>query len=333
MISLRELARLTRCAVVEREVRRSDRTVGVALVYHRVAGATGSPDREVAPALGRRAFEAELEYLLRRYAVIPPSELPAAIWARRSGDPVPIALTFDDDTRSHVDDVLPALASAGAPAGFYVAGWRLHGDARPWWELLQLAADHGRLEPSVPPLTATAVTAVSRREPGAIRRLAHELELLEPRARRAIEADLATRTNDLDADAGLDDDALRLLAARHEVGFHTRAHERLTTRDDAALEAALLDGRTALEQAIGRTIDAIAYPHGDADERVAAAARGAGYALGLAGSNRAATSADDRLLVPRLSPWHTTLGTFALTLARALASAPRAEAAGRHRRS
>jgi peptidoglycan/xylan/chitin deacetylase (PgdA/CDA1 family) len=333
MIDLRERARLTRSAVVEREVRRSDRTVGAALVYHRVAATTGSPDREVSPALGRTAFGAELEYLLRRYAVVPPSRLPAAIAARRPGEPVPIALTFDDDTRSHVDDVLPVLASTGAVAGFYVAGWRLHGDPRPWWELLQLAADHGRLEPSLSPLTATTVTAASRREPGAIRRLARELELLEPEARRAIEADLAKRTDDLEADAGLDGAALRLLAQRHEIGFHTRLHDRLSARDDTGLEEALLDGRATLEEAIGRTIDSIAYPHGDADERVAAAARRAGYALGLAGSNRAATSADDRLLLPRLSPWHTTLGTFALTLARALASAPRAGAAARHRRS
>ena len=37
-----------------------------------------------------------------------------------------------------------------------------------------------------------------------------------------------------------------------------------------------------LEDAIGRPVDAIAYPHGDADPRVADAARGTGYVLGAA---------------------------------------------------
>ncbi|MBA3844179.1 MAG: polysaccharide deacetylase family protein, partial [Actinobacteria bacterium] len=125
----------------------------------------------------------------------------------------------------------------------------------------------------------------------------------------------------LAGDPGLDQDALRALAKRHEVGFHTLAHDRLVSLADDQLSAALAVGRDELEAAVGRSVTTIAYPHGAADERVAAAARSAGYAIGFAGGNRAASAEDGRLLVPRLDPWHRSLGTFAITLATAVIEA------------
>ena len=317
MTALRERVRLRHASLVEARVRRAARPVGVVLVYHRLAATSGRRDLELVPALDRSRFAAELGYLRRRYAIVAPSALPDALAARSPGSPIPVALSFDDDTSSHVDEALPLLDSAEVTAGFYLAGWSLQNARRPWWELLQAAADHGRLRPAEPPLSVDAVGAVERGEPGALRRLGRAIELLDAPARRSLEADLAQLTDGLPLDAGLDRAALGALASRHEIGFHTIAHARLASLDDESLGLALMNGRSELEDAIGRPVDAIAYPHGDADPRVADAARGAGYVLGLAGFNRAATAADDRLLLPRLDPWHTTLGTFALTLARA----------------
>lgn len=314
---MRQRSLLLQARIAEERARRSQRPVGIALVYHRVDVHPGVRAFELAPAVGRDAFRAELAYLQQRYEVVAPSALLAAARARARGERVPVALTFDDDTGSHINDVLPALDSAGVTAAFFVAGWSLHGDGRPWWERLQLAVDHGRIEPGDVQLSEHDVAAALRREPGALSRLGRAVEELEPEERRLLEQRLAYVTGDLPHDRGLDRAELALLATRHEVGFHTRRHDRLTRLADDELACALTDGRDALAGVIGRPVDSIAYPHGDADERVVEAARRAGYTLGFAGRNRALTADDDRLLVPRLDPSHAWLGVFALTLARA----------------
>ena len=103
-----------------------------------------------------------------------------------------------------------------------------------------------------------------------------------------------------------------------EVGFHTLRHERLPALGDAALEAALSDGREALGRAAGTEIATISYPHGKADARVAAAARAAGYEAGFTGVPAAVTPASDPLLLPRVDVLNTTLEDFARQLVGAL---------------
>jgi peptidoglycan/xylan/chitin deacetylase (PgdA/CDA1 family) len=67
-----------------------------------------------------------------------------------------------------------------------------------------------------------------------------------------------------------------------EVGSHGSSHRRMTELDDAALERELRDSRVACEQRLSRPCMSIAYPYGDVDARVVAAARDAGYRTGAA---------------------------------------------------
>ena len=64
-------------------------------------------------------------------------------------------------------------------------------------------------------------------------------------------------------------DVERLAAAGFEIGFHTLHHDPLPSLDDPALAEAMIEGKDALERAAGTPIVAIAYPYGDADQRVA----------------------------------------------------------------
>jgi peptidoglycan/xylan/chitin deacetylase (PgdA/CDA1 family) len=82
-----------------------------------------------------------------------------------------------------------------------------------------------------------------------------------------------------------------------EVGSHTCTHPRLTRLDDTALARELADSRRLLEERLGAPCRALAYPHGDCDARVVAAARRAGYEFAL--TARAGTGAADPLRVPR----------------------------------
>ncbi|HEX8121467.1 MAG TPA: polysaccharide deacetylase family protein [Solirubrobacteraceae bacterium] len=75
-------------------------------------------------------------------------------------------------------------------------------------------------------------------------------------------------------------DQLRGLDERGwEVGSHTRTHPHLTTLDDDALVDELVESRRACERELGRCAS-IAYPYGDVDRRVIAAASEAGYETG-----------------------------------------------------
>jgi peptidoglycan/xylan/chitin deacetylase (PgdA/CDA1 family) len=63
-----------------------------------------------------------------------------------------------------------------------------------------------------------------------------------------------------------------------EIGSHTVTHPRLTRLDDARLDVELRESKQTLETRLGRPCSSIAYPYGDEDARVVAAAARAGYA-------------------------------------------------------
>jgi peptidoglycan/xylan/chitin deacetylase (PgdA/CDA1 family) len=82
-----------------------------------------------------------------------------------------------------------------------------------------------------------------------------------------------------------------LAVAGWEIGSHTRTHPRLPRLDDHSLEVELRGSREACERALDYPCRSLAYPFGDVDERVVAAARAAGYEaaaalpLGVPGSS------------------------------------------------
>lgn len=73
-----------------------------------------------------------------------------------------------------------------------------------------------------------------------------------------------------------------LAASGWEIGSHTVSHPRLTELGDAELVSELRDSRTACEDRTGRRCASVAYPYGDVDGRVVAAARRGGYLHGAA---------------------------------------------------
>lgn len=74
----------------------------------------------------------------------------------------------------------------------------------------------------------------------------------------------------------------RLREAGWEIGSHTRSHPRLTQLDDRALAAELRGSREECERRTGVRCETLAYPYGDVDDRVVAAAAAAGYVAAAA---------------------------------------------------
>jgi peptidoglycan/xylan/chitin deacetylase (PgdA/CDA1 family) len=305
-------------ALALRLLRLTGRRAGVAVIYHTVAERTGEPASELVPPHGVELFDAQIRHLRRKYRIVPAAELQEAAASRRRGARFPAAITFDDDLPEHVRFALPVLERHGATATFFLTGATLDGPFSFWWERLQRAIDRGAPIPSRNGGEAKAATR------DAIRHIGWEVEWLEPADRaRWAEALLAAAGPD-PADAGLRRDGVRSLAAAGmTIGFHTRRHDRMPPLSDDALAASLRDGRDELEDIVGSRLDVIGYPHGGADERVAAASRDAGFAVGYTTQEVAVTPTSDPLLLGRLNPSYRSPGHFAVQLVRMLAAAHR----------
>jgi peptidoglycan/xylan/chitin deacetylase (PgdA/CDA1 family) len=90
---------------------------------------------------------------------------------------------------------------------------------------------------------------------------------------------------------------LRAVAERGiEIGSHTLTHPHLPELSDAELARELSESRSQLEDELGRPCRYLAYPYGDTDDRVGAAARRAGYDAAFALSPRAS----NRYALPRV---------------------------------
>jgi peptidoglycan/xylan/chitin deacetylase (PgdA/CDA1 family) len=73
-------------------------------------------------------------------------------------------------------------------------------------------------------------------------------------------------------------DELRALAGQGwEIGSHTRSHPMLTRLGDGELADELTQSRAVCEAGVGQPVRSLAYPYGDFDARVSAAAAAAGY--------------------------------------------------------
>ena len=302
-VVLRTLARVLLLAL-----RSSGRKAGIALVYHALGEHAGDPSRELVAPHAIARFEAHVLHLRAAYHLVRAEELVEAVRERRRWQRYPVAITFDDDLGSHVRLAAPLLRRLGAPATFFLCGASLDKPFAFWWERLQRAFDE-----RVPlPVEGQGIYEIAGR-----------IEAMCVEERDGVVEWLEARTPDMPADGALGmKEVAELAEAGVDLGFHTLRHHRLTGLDDDALERALTEGRRELEQAVGRQLTMIAYPHGKADARVAKAARAAGFRVGFSGRHDPVVPSSDPLLLGRLEPTFGSNGRFAFQLARALLDEP-----------
>lgn len=291
-------------------LRLSGRHAGVALMYHSVEERAGDPARELVPPHESGLFERQVRHLQRHYEIVPAEQLQEAARTRRRGQRFPVAITFDDDLACHATVTLPILRRTGATATFFLSGASLE---RPFafdYERLQRAADEG--VPAVPALVTGRPGAT---EPSRIHELSLMLELMTPEDRDAAAARLGDAVGPDRPEAGIRAEEVRLLAdAGMTIGFHTYRHHSLTGLTDDQLAQAMETGRAALAESAGAAVDTIGYPHGRADERVAAAARAAGFGAGFTSRRVPVTPHSDPLLQGRVGPSLHSVGGLALEL-------------------
>jgi peptidoglycan/xylan/chitin deacetylase (PgdA/CDA1 family) len=307
---LKEQARLFVARGLERRTRGSALVRGAALVVHAVGPVAGDRAREIDPPLAASRLAEMVSYLSLHYALVRAAELPAAAGTRAPGERVPVALTFDDDLRSHLEYAAPVLADHGAVGTVFLCG----SEGPFWWQALQCAVDELTLsEGALPGIPGKLIADALARRPWAIARLAQAIEELPPDRRGTVALVLTRLAPNLPGP--LEPEGARALRdAGWEIGFHTRRHDALPQLDDTSLAGALREGRERLPEQ-PRTL---AYPHGKAGPREARAAQAAGYAAAFTGAPEVLTESTDPHLIGRLQPSTATVGRFALQLARAL---------------
>jgi peptidoglycan/xylan/chitin deacetylase (PgdA/CDA1 family) len=226
-----------------------------------------------------------------------------------------VAITFDDDLPSHLSQAVPALRRERLPATFFLSGAGLNGPFSFWWQLLQRAWDRDLVDTTL--LHAWGVTDRNV----TLRQIARRLEAMPPAERDGAASSLRAALGGDDPDDTLSRDGVEALAAAgFEIGFHTRNHDDLLGLSDEQLPVALSAGRGELEDVAG-PLSTISYPHGRADERVAAAARAAGFSFGFVADGSAVTPGVDPHLVGRRYPARGAGGRFALDVASTLSAA------------
>jgi peptidoglycan/xylan/chitin deacetylase (PgdA/CDA1 family) len=206
---------------------------------------------------------------------------------------------------------LPILRRESGTGTFFLSGASLERPFSFWYERLQHAFDE-----RVPGLAALVTGIEGATEPTGIHELGLLVERLSQDDRDAVARRLLDALGSDPPDAGIRHDQVRQLAeGGMTVGFHTLRHDSLSWIPDDRLEAAMFDGREALEAAAGRPVTTIGYPHGRADERVAAAASRAGYEAGFTTLEVAVTPFSDPLLQGRIGPSRRSVGGMAILLA------------------
>ena len=298
------------------------RRAGLVIAYHRV----GDPHEDLAdrlmPALGTRAFDAQIRHLKRRYTVVPASRILAASEARRRWQRFPVAITFDDDTPSHVAAAMPILQRRQVPATFFLSGASLEQPHAYWYDRLQVAIDRGLVTTSQPleGLSPGGVQAERRQ----IHDIAEAIKTLAPAEYDRVAEELLQRLGSDPPEYAMSKSDVRALAgAGYEIGFHTLRHYILPSLDDRSLARAMEEGRSELASLVGAEMSMIAYPNGDADRRVANAARSAAYTLGFTADPRAVLPGTDALLIGRVYTEHDrAVGRFAHRIASVLTRRP-----------
>ncbi len=313
----RRLAKSVVAACLHAALRCSGRQAGVALLYHGIDERRGDPTQELVPGVRPSLFAEHVEHLRRRFEVVTASELPAAVARRRRGGRFPVAVTFDDEHHNHRAVAASTLERAGLRGTFFLTGSSMSAPRRFWWERLQDAFDRGLLGDELLARVPDRVAQAART--GSIKATGDTITQLSPAARDEIWHALGQALGPDPPASGMRREDIRALAgAGHEIGFHTLRHDFLPNLEQSALEAAMVDGREQLAEVAGGPLTTLAYPSGGVDDRVAEAARNAGFSYAYSTRQVPVQPESDPWRVGRIAVPYDNLGQLALDIVRTL---------------
>ncbi len=103
----------------------------LALNYHRIGDALGSPFDRGLWSASAEAFAEQLRFCKAQLDIINPADLPRVLAAKRGRYAM---ITFDDGYRDNYQTALPILRGEGVGATFFVATGFIDAPSLPWWD-------------------------------------------------------------------------------------------------------------------------------------------------------------------------------------------------------
>ncbi len=241
------------------------RGASILFMYHRVLPGGAPPDWPLKSLIvDLTDFERQMTWLCRRYEVC--TAFDAVCGVSRGGRPR-AAVTFDDGYRDNYLFAAPVLDRLGVPGSFFVTTEFIGSRRRLWFDVAALLWHRGR-------------------SAGERRSLANRMSELKrmPRAERDEELSKLAEPSDWvssERDMPMDwADVNDLRRRGHEIGSHSRTHPILTHLSTTELRDEVVGSVETLRDH-GVEPRGIAYPNGDCDEAVTAAAAEAGLRYGL----------------------------------------------------
>jgi peptidoglycan/xylan/chitin deacetylase (PgdA/CDA1 family) len=287
------------------------------------SGGRSHPDLKAGTGMLASTFERTLIDVKRTLRFMHAGEAVSALQEGTRIKESMAVLTFDESFASTAELALPILQRLGIPALFFVSTSHLSGDHSLWdQEVFSLLERMAPTPLSVPWVDSILRTESRKARTQSARRLL--LTLLPLDETRVFE-----RVRDLHERAGLEPrfHPLDRMLTAHEVGAlakdphvsigaHGHRHVSMTGLSDEMLVEELTLPRTTLRELCRSSfIDVVSYPFGRppyVDERVATAARAAGYRAAFTAVSGVARPGDHRFLIPRLALRPGVVDAFAL---------------------
>jgi peptidoglycan/xylan/chitin deacetylase (PgdA/CDA1 family) len=325
--ALQEMA--LRCGVVDAWRRRGELGRGGSGVYLLFGHGVGEAG---APGLNAVVLASLLQYLTRRFAIVPLGRGVEGLGHGEADGRPALALTFDDGYANNLHNLLPVLRAHQAPATVFVTSGLVGTQARVWpSEVRRCLAETEVREAQVSfleePIIIDADTDRGKLADRMVQRM-KRAQLMQPEA--AAELRQALRVPEkpcAEAERMLTHDELQTLAGDPliTIGAHTVSHPILASLSFEQARQEIEAGRQALAAAIGYEPVLFAYPNGqsrDFTPEIAEHLRSTGWQAAVTTEPGIATTSSDPMRLPRLP-----LGKGPVaSLAWGLAKAARAEA-------
>lgn len=244
------------------------------LCYHRVSVGSQPYYTSAVPAI---QFDQQMHHLRRHYQVLPLEEallrLDAGTLSRRA-----VSITFDDGYRELMEAAFPVLRDLRLPATVFLVVEHVGTDFPFWWEEVALRLKILHREAVTDFLKAVDVRIPERR-PDRILEVINALKAIPNELRETFLCDLRKLTGEmLFPRMSLSwEEVQRAQSWGVSFGSHSLTHPILSRLSDDALEREMQVSRATIESMTGTNCNLLAYPNGDHDDRVRAAAQRAGY--------------------------------------------------------
>ena len=274
-------------------------------LFHRVSDQTDM----LWPPMRVALFEKIIKHLSKKYTVIHLEHFMLQNEKRKTKKPL-ASISFDDGYKDNIENAAPALKKNNCPASFYVVTDCIDNNTPTWTYQLDYAIANSKINAIVLdkdlsklPHGRFDISNKERKMQFAIALKPH-LKKLDHKHRNEILKNVLEQLHAVEMPRIMMNwtDSNELMQAGFEIGSHGKTHAMLgTSLEHDELNDELVQSAKAIEIHTGRFPVTISYPVGSYNHQTIAAAKQAGYKIGLAVKQRFYETEHDSIFeIPRV---------------------------------